>query len=269
MADQSDVEVALVRVAAAALYPNGTDAPSVPGADCRVYRGWPTAAALDSDLAAGRINVTVFPLPDDTCLTTRYSQVWQGVPAVPALQAVVNSSTVSLSGTADSGQIIGILADRRAYAYRTEPGDTPALVAAKLATQARSDWIVQLTGCAFTLCGAVRVLARVVTDVPVFKEARRQQQGFRITCWCPTPATRDITAAAIDSALALVTFIDLPDGSSARLRYKGTSVFDQSQDALLYRRDLLFQVEYPTIVARDYPTMLFGDLGLNADRLTA
>ena len=61
MADQSDVEIALVSVVSAALYPNGTDEASVPGPDCRIYRGWPNSAALDADLAAGKINVTVFP----------------------------------------------------------------------------------------------------------------------------------------------------------------------------------------------------------------
>ena len=61
MADQSDVEIALVNVVAAALYPDGTDKFSVPGPDCRIYRGWPNSAALDADLAAGKINVTVFP----------------------------------------------------------------------------------------------------------------------------------------------------------------------------------------------------------------
>ncbi len=43
MADQSDVETALVALASAALYPNGTEAASVPGVNCRIYRGWPRA----------------------------------------------------------------------------------------------------------------------------------------------------------------------------------------------------------------------------------
>jgi hypothetical protein len=39
MADESDVEVALVNVISAALYPNGTSQASIPGPDCRIYRG--------------------------------------------------------------------------------------------------------------------------------------------------------------------------------------------------------------------------------------
>ena len=63
MADESDVETALVALSSAALYPNGANSPSVPGPDCRIYRGWPNSAALDADLTAGRINVTVFAVP--------------------------------------------------------------------------------------------------------------------------------------------------------------------------------------------------------------
>jgi hypothetical protein len=29
----------------------------------------------------------------------------------------------------------------------------------------------------------------------------------------------------------------------------------------------LYQIEYPTIIAENCPTMLFGDLGVNAGRL--
>ena len=46
-------------------------------------------------------------------------------------------------------------------------------------------------------------------------------------------------------------------------------VFDQSQDALLYRRDLLYRIEYPTTINELLPSMLFGDLILNAAEFTA
>ena len=71
MADQSDVEAVLVALASAALYPQGIDADSVCGQPCRVYRGWPNPLALDADLAAGRVNVTVFPVDGATRNTTR------------------------------------------------------------------------------------------------------------------------------------------------------------------------------------------------------
>lgn len=269
MADQADVETALVSLAAATLYPNGPDQPSVPGPDCRIYRGWPNAAALDGDLSAGRINVTVFPTSDPSQLTTRFAEQWLGTPVTPGLAVAVQGGSVTLSGSADPGQVAGILADEHAYVYRTQAGDTPALVAANLAAQARADWMVMLAGPAVTLHGPARVIARVAADASVLKEIRRQEQGFRITCWCPTPASRDVTATTIDQALAGITFLDMPNSTRARIIYNGTAVFDQSQDALLYRRDLLYRVEYPTIVAAIQPSMLFGDLSLSAGRFFA
>jgi len=71
-------------------------------------------------------------------------------------------------------------------------------------------------------------------------------------------------STTIDSFLARQNFISLDDGTEGRLTYSNTSVYDQSQNALLYRRDLVYTVEYATIVSVSQPTMLFGDLALNA-----
>lgn len=269
MADQSDVENALVVLAAKALYPNGIAAPSVLGPDCLIYPGWPTSAALDSDLAAGRINVTVFPMPEPGRNTTRYRQRWMGPAVQVGLTTSVVGVTVTIGGTADAGQLVGILIDDASYVYRTQAGDTPETVAAELATSARANRIVNLTGAALTVPGAGHITARVVADVPVVRELRRQEQGFRITCWCPTPATRDASASAIDLFLAGFQFINLADGTEGRLRYHGTLVFDQSQDASLYRRDLIYDVEYAMALAVLQPAMLFGDFILNAATFTA
>lgn len=266
MADTSDVEVQLVNAVSSALYPNGTNAASVPGTECRIYRGWPTSAALDADLAAGRINVTIFPVgPGRT--TTRYSEQWSGTPVQPSLIATAAGPSVTFAGTANPGQIAGILVNGQGYAYRIQPGDTPELVAANLAGLARSNCIVGLAGSTLTFAGTNDPQARVVADAPVQREMRRQVMDFRVTCWCPTPATRDAAAAAIDGTLSSTRFITLADGTSGRLVYAGTTLFDQSQNARLYRRDLSYSVEYPTILSSLLPSMLFGDLVLNASAI--
>jgi hypothetical protein len=269
MADQSDVENALVSLVASALYPNGTDAASVPGPDCRIYRGWPNSTGLDKDLADGKINVTVFPCSGVGHTTTRYAEQWVGPQTKPSLTAIVAGTSVTFGGRADIGQIAGILADGRSYAYRTQTGDTPELVAANLAAMARDRSIVRLSWSTLTIAGAGSLLARVVADAPVQQEVRRQEQDFRATCWCPTPASRDSAAAAIDGALSSIRFLALPDGTQGRLIYAGTTVFDQSQNASLYRRDLMYSVEYATIIAATQPAMLFGSLVLNAASFTA
>jgi len=264
MADQSDVENALVALAATALYPNGSGSPSLPGPDCRVYRGWPNSSALDTDLAAGRINVTVFPQGEPGRNTTRYLQHWLGSPVQPTLTATVSGVSVTIGGSASPGQLVGILVNNSSYVYSTQAGDTLDLVAANLASFARIDWIVSLSGSSLAIPGAGRVVARVAAAAPVVQELRRQDQRFRITCWCPTPTTRDASTSAIDLLLAGFQFIDLADGTQGRIQYRGSLVFDQSQDALLYRRDLIYDVEYPTTITALQPAMLFGDVGLNA-----
>ena len=73
---------------------------------------------------------------------------------------------------------------------------------------------------------------------------------------------RDTTSSLIDQSLSASTFVTLADGSSARLRNIGTRVFDQSQNANLYRRDLLLEVEYATIITQTLPSVVFGISGL-------
>jgi hypothetical protein len=269
MADQSDVETELVTLVSAALYPNGTNESSVAGPLCRIYRGWPKSAALNADLAAGRINVTVFPSSTAGRNTTRYPIGAKTTPLQPTLTAAVARTVVTFAGVASLGQVAGVLVDGCSYAYRTTQTDTPASVAANIATLARADRIVALSQVTVAFPGAGALLARVVADAPGLMEVRRQVQGFRIICWCPTPSSRDRSAMAIDAALAMMPFIAMPDGTAARLIYAGSTVFDQSQDAILYRRDLAYTVEYATTITALQPSMLFGDLNLNAANFIA
>ncbi|MBV9756357.1 MAG: hypothetical protein JO047_04825 [Alphaproteobacteria bacterium] len=264
MADLSDVETALVALVATAIYPNGADAPPANGMLSRVYRGWPEAAALDCDLAAGYVNVTVFPEASGRN-TTRYLDEWLLLPSPgPLLTATLAANTVTFAGNAAPGQLAGILADSATYVHATAPGDTPALVAADLAALLRQDRIVLLSGTTIVIPGVTRLLARVVAEQPAIMQTRRQEQSFRITCWCPDPASRDISASVIDTVLAQTKFISLSDGSVGRLRYRSGSASDQAEDASLYRRDLVYQVEYPTTVVDQLPTMLFADILLGS-----
>lgn len=269
MADQSDIEQALATLILSRIYPDGAEQPSALGADCRIYRGWPIPAALDADLASGVVNITVFPAGAQAEITTRYTQEWAGEPPAPSLTVSVTGNQVTFGGIATEGQVAGVLADRLSYAYRLQTGDTPELVAANLAALARGDWIVTQSGSSLTIPALSKVFARVVADATVRREIRRQRQRFQIACWCPEPGIRDSAAVLIDEMLARLSFMTIGDGVQARITYEGTSVYDQSQNALLYRRDLLYSIEYPTIVTDLNPAMLFGDLTINAARFTA
>ena len=137
MADQSDVEKALVNVVSAALYPSGTAAASVPGPDCRIYRGWPNSAALDADLAAGNINVTVFPgerrQPHHNALRRAMDRRARAADA----DRGVDGTTVIFGGTAEPVKLPAFWSTARATPTGHRAGDTPQSVAANLATMAR------------------------------------------------------------------------------------------------------------------------------------
>ena len=262
MADQSDVENALVAVIASAIYPAGTGASSVLGVTARVYRGWPNGAALDADLAAGNVNITVFPVEGGARNTTRWPYEWRATPALPTLTASVSGNAATFAGSAAAGQLAGLLVGRKSYVHRTRSGDTPELVAALLADAVGADLPATLAGATIAIPDAARLVARTAADAAASLELRRQDQAFRITCWCPSPATRDSAAARVDAALSASRFIALADGSTGWLRWTGSTVQDKSQDASLYRRDLTYTVDYPTTQLQAQPSMLFGDLAL-------
>ncbi len=262
MADQSDVENAFVTAIASALYPNGTEAPSTvgtPAVPCRIYRGWPTTTALNADLFAGIINVTVFPAGSPRN-TTRYPARWTVTSnTAPALSVTVRRNVVTFAGTPAAGQMAGIAVNGQTFVYMVQPGDTTALVAAALAAQiTAAGFFVQNAGATLTVPGAAALMARVEQAQNAFQETRRQILSFRVSCWCHDPVLRDQAVIAVDSALADTTFLALADGTSARIRLEGGATIDQMENAGLYRRDLLYAADYATIVIAAQPAMVFG-----------
>ena len=260
MADQSDVENALVSAITAILYPNGLSSAGLLAQTVKIYRGWPNTASLRADLAASTLNVSVFPKADASRNTTRWADGLVATSSMaPSLAVSVSGTNATFTGSAATGQLAGLLVDSLAVVHRTVAADTPDLVAATLGQMIRTQRIALVSGATVTVPGAGLLLGRVVADQPVLRWTRSQLQQFRISCWCPDPTSRDSVASAIDNALASLCFIDLSDGSSGRLRYVGTTEFDQSQDAALFRRDLTYSVDYLTTVSDALPSMIFGD----------
>jgi hypothetical protein len=266
MADQSDVETALVALIAGILYPQGPNAPSILGRVCRVYRGWPHGAALDADLAQGIVNVTLFPDIRHERITTRYPAEFQiTTQNVPTLTVATTPTTATIGGSPGGGQLVGLLVDEIAVVHRAAASDSPALVASILAADLAASRLALISGAAITLPGARRIVGRVVADQLAQSETRRQRQGFRVTLWCADPATRDEAASAIDAALSAVDFVALPDGTSGRLLFRNSVAMDQAENAALFRRDLLYTVDYATTVSAALPSMIFGDAAFAAD----
>lgn len=269
MADISDVEQAFANLATSTLYPGGTSETSAVGVLCRIYRGWPNPAGLNTDLAAGNVNITIAADNEPGQTTTRYLPQWMTKKA-PAGVAISSAGTViTVSGTPAVGDTVGVLIDGVPYVYRVQANDTPALIAANIGLAIQNNRAASYSGTTITVPGAYSIVTRVASDGSATSEVRRQEKDIRLSCWCPTPAIRDSVASALDVAFAQLSFMTLSDESRARVSYKNTVSFDQSQNALLYRRDLIYAAEYPTIVTLPLPALLFGALDINGNTIYA
>jgi hypothetical protein len=267
MADQADVETAIAAVIANALYPAGNAAPSAVGLTCRVYRGLPTAPALDADLAQGVAHVSILGDVAGVKNVTRYPRRWVGVAPVSAVLGVaVEGLTAAFTGQCAVGQLAGVIVDDAVFAYAVQRNDSPATVASNMAALLREGgWSVDYEGAAITVPAASRFVARVVAGAGALQEIKRQTQKFRISIWCPSPASRDVVAPVVDEALAAVAFLPLADGSSGRVLFVDVVAIDAGADARLYRRDLVYAVEYPTVFSMMTPAMLFGTENFTAN----
>jgi hypothetical protein len=265
MADISDVEEAIAESVTSSLYPEGSSQSSVVGVLCRVYRGWPNAATLNSDLSAGVVNVTITTDNDAGHTTTRYLPKWHYTPVRPGTTATGTGSNVTIGGAPAIGDVVGALVDGVPFVYRIQSGDSADLIASNLAALIQADRIVSVQGATITIPGAGTVVARAVADCPSSFESRRQEKDVRVACWCPSPSVRDTVAAAIDAAMNQVSFLALADSTNARITYKNTASHDQAQNALLYRRDLVYVAEYPTVTVLTQPSMIFGAASINGN----
>jgi hypothetical protein len=263
MADISEVEQAVANNLTSVIYPSGSSQSSIIGVLCRIYRGWPNSATLNTDLSAGSVNITVVTDNDFGRTTTRYLPEWQTTLSEPGVTASAAGQTITISGIPSVGDAIGALIDGAAYAYRVQAGDSPGLIASNISRLIQANRPATAQGFAVTVPGAGSISIRVVCDNSTSFESRRQEKDVRIICWCPTPQIRDSIAAAIDAAIDQMSFLALSDSTNARVVYRNTTSYDQAQNALLYRRDLVYTVEYPTVTILRQPSMLFGASDLN------
>lgn len=246
MADLSDVLTQLQTLVVQAVYPSGTGSPSVAGVPIKVFPGWPLPQVLDADLAAGAVQVSIFPT-DGEKNTSRYPKDWQpfSVPAA-TITATIAGQTVVLAGSVTPAvpTNVSIEVSGLAYVYAVQTADTPTSIATALAALIPG---ASSSGATLTLsASSALAAARVGVTGTATREIRRQQRQFQITVWAPTPALRDQVTQPIDAKMAALSFLTMPDTYAARLIYHGTRMVDGQEKANLYRRDLIYSVEYAT-----------------------
>lgn len=76
------------------------------------------------------------------------------------------------------------------------------------------------------------------------RELRRQTKTIQITIWASNQKRRDLLAKSLDVELSTLKNIKLPDGSVGILRYVNSIQDDLLQKQGIYRRDLMFSVNY-------------------------
>ncbi len=251
MADLSDVQNVLVGQIAATLYPNGTSQASAVSAACRVGPGWPTAATLDPDLANGVVNISVYPANIERD-TTRYLREWQKVGETPpTVTLAVSGNTVTVGGSLPTPAIVQnvavMIGSQGGFSYAVQASDTLTSIASALATLIAQQFPgTTSNGDVITVNSTLPLTARVGGASTVGMELRRQLRVFRVVIWSPTPTLRDAVAGLLDPLFADTAFLTMPDGFAARLKYHSSSLVDMQEKANLYRRDLLYSVEYAT-----------------------
>lgn len=254
MADLDDVMTALTTTIAGVLYPNGIGSASSAGASVKVYPGWPVPNVLNTDLAAGKAHVSIFPRPEERN-TTRYLGGYQTATVIPAtLTATVSGATITIGGTVSLPQAVMAILNfgRSAYSYIVQIGDNLNTITAGLAALIPG---ATVNGVVITVTGALELKTQVITSGKAIKEVGRQERLFQLVIWAPTPAIRSAIARVVDAALRQTERFTLPDGSSARLIYKSSPMTDMLEKSAIYRRDLYYTVEYATTVETTFYTI--------------
>lgn len=247
MADLSDVEATLVNMIAAALYPNGTGQASAISAPCKVYPGWPNSTALDADLRAGTVHVTVFPMAGATAQAAQFLDNMEVlVPAVHGLSASISGQTITLTGTPGASEYVTVIADGK-YIFSRVGASGSAICSALLADALAHYPSASANGATLTIPNAAYITVRIGAPATMANIVHRQKQAFMITTWASTDALRSACAALVDVSLKSVNRITFSDTSQGIMTFDRTMVNDLIERAICYRRDLIFNVEYATI----------------------
>lgn len=243
MADLSDVIDVLGSLAGAALYPNGNAQPSVIGTPVVVRGGWPVPAQLKALIAANSAMVSVYQMNGMGKNTTRFLGDDDSQNAIPVAQLtlIVFANQVTVGGTINPGEAATLTVNYQPYSHSVLDSDTVDSIAAALAALIPG---ASASGAEITINGAFSIEAAISVPVPVQQEIGRQAQVFMLVAWAPAPAMRDSICKVIELAFKQQPRIAMPDNTWARLLYRGTIEMDSAQKQEIYRRNLLYEVEY-------------------------
>jgi hypothetical protein len=263
LADLSDVTAYLYGVSSNAVYPDGIGQPSAAAMDCRIFEGWPIPEQLDQDLAGTMLagspprevprpggpvaSISVYPMPGTGVAVPQIlDETYVIVRPVFGLTLSASGNTVTLAGQPAAGEYITLVCDDL-HVY-SQTGSTAAALLSALATAAQADYpATAATPTTLTVPVGRKLIVRQGAAGMLGKVTHRQRHSIMVTVWAPTHAVRAALASAIDVAIKKNIRITLPDTSQALVIYSRTNTSDEQQSSTIYRRDLIYDVEYATL----------------------
>lgn len=267
MADLSDVSNALRDLVGATLYPTSDTTTSVADVPVRIMVGWPGPQDVDTSIAAGTTLVNVYPQPGMERNTSRVQADWQEL-TVPDATYTISAvgQAITIGGGAPAtyfAQNIYAVISGVGYRYAAQVGDTASTVATGLQALIAADWSeTTISGAVITLPATARIVAlRIGVTGTIIKEVGRQERAWQIVIWAPSEAARTAVAKVIDPALRQMPRLLLADGTYGHLAYKKSPVTDLLQKAAVFRRDLIYTVEYGTTITQTAEQIV--DFGLS------
>jgi hypothetical protein len=253
MATLSDLRAGLAQVVGGILYPAGVPSgtnPPTPIVNCpvRVFQGWPEREAVDADMTAGIVDVSVYSLPSGIN-TTRYPVV--DVPIAltpPTLCWSVAGTAATLGGTVTAPQNIGLLVDGQAYLYAVQPADTLGSIASALAASIAAIQSASATGPVVSVPGSHSIIGRAGGVATTLREVGREKVIVQIKIWAPSDALRSAVGAALEPVLRNLRRLPLADQSIAMIWFDGVSDIDELAKSDVYERRLSLETEYASTV---------------------
>jgi hypothetical protein len=113
------------------------------------------------------------------------------------------------------------------------------------------------------------LITRIATASQTAQEISRQERVFIISCWCSgenqlaqyNPTIRDTLADAIDIAMKLNYRMVLADDFFAQVfpMEAATPYVDDLEKSLIMRRDLHYNIQYPTTVSQNFMTLVYPE----------
>jgi hypothetical protein len=272
MADKSDVEIALVDILSAAFQQVDPNPAVLTNATVgsttfplRIFRGWVQTDQMQEEVVAnGGTYVSIYT-PPVTRNTSRGQSDWSTVSKAPQTASLtVSGASVTVQGTGSASINMGIAYGSTGWAYRPSDGESAASIAAVFAAAIPN---ASVSGATVTLDTSLPVFAKFGADSTSAREVLRIDQRFQFCVWAPDTILRDLVAARVTSALAVLNTITLDDGTvTENPRYIGSPDSFPVENIGVERRDVVFNIEFPVLEFQTQAAVLFVGLTMKDAR---